>query len=349
VSIEQKPRMRQKPIQHALGGLLLGMVAALVPLLSRRVLARIANAVGWLAFHVARRERRVALTNLDIAFGPSKSPEEKRRIACSAFQTSVRSTLGLFWAPRLNREILNEMAEFDAEGLRRIEECRARGKGIILLTMHYCDWEFHGLATALQGFPMTVVAQPARNPHATRIVERLRASTGNRIIPRRSAVTKLFKALKRGENIALLIDQNAPPRRGGVWLDFFGKPVFGYSVAAGLALRTGAAIMPCFVHPLPDGRMRVVYGPEVPCTRTGDDDADIQVISQECLRYCENVIRRQPEYWLWFYQRWKFRPTTDQGDFPFYSRCIEELLSPRMQADADSQGSGIPEKAAPQA
>ena len=56
------------------------------------------NAAGRLAFHLMARERRIALTNLDIAFGQSKSLEEKRRIACSAFQTFARSLLGLFWS-----------------------------------------------------------------------------------------------------------------------------------------------------------------------------------------------------------------------------------------------------------
>jgi len=339
--------MRPKPIQHAIGGALLRLAAALVPLLSRQALARIAGAAGWLAFHVARRDRRVALTNLDIAFGPSKTPREKRRIARSAFQTSARSALGLFWASRLNRQTFPTVAEVDAESLRGVEVCRARGKGIIFITMHYYDWEFLGLATALQGLPMTVVAQPTRNPHAKPIVDRLRMSTGNRIIPRRSAVTRLFKGLKRGENIALLIDQNAPPGRGGLWLDFFGKPVFGYSVAAGLALHTGAAIMPGCVHPLPDGRMRIVYGPEIPVVRTGDDDADLQAISQECLRFCENIIRGAPEHWLWFYQRWKFRPTAERGDFPFYSRYIEEVRR-RPPAANVGQHEGVPPETKPQ-
>ena len=83
--------------------------------------------------------------------------------------------------------------------------------------------------------------------------------------------------------------------------------------------------------------MRIVYWPEIPCVRTGDDEADLLAISQECLRFCENVIRQQPEYWLWFYQRWKFRPTMDRGDFPFYSRYIEEVRRRRAQAVAASQ------------
>jgi len=84
-------------------------------------------------------------------------------------------------------------------------------------------------------FPMTIVTEQMNNPHVARIFERLRGRTGSRIILQWGAMTKLFKALKRGECVALLIDLNAVPRRGGLWLDFFGKPVFSYSAAAALA------------------------------------------------------------------------------------------------------------------
>jgi lauroyl/myristoyl acyltransferase len=304
------------------------------------MLVRLANAAGWLAFHLAARERRIALTNLDIAFGPSKSAEEKQRIALSAFQTFARSSLGLFWAPRLNRETLGALIEVDAESVRRVRECHARGKGIVFVTLHYCDWELIGLATALQGIPLTIVTEQTRNPHVKRILERLRGHTGNRIILQRYAVPKLYKALTRGECIALLIDLNALPTRGGIWLEFFGRPVFSYSVAAGLALRTGAAIIGGVAHPLPDGRLRVVYGPEIPCAPTGDEDADVRDVSQRCLRFCEEIIRQRPEYWVWFYRRWRFRPTAEQGGFPHYSRYIEEVRPRRVRtsgADAPRQ------------
>ena len=347
MSTGRKPLSRWKRFRHRLEGLLLELMAALVPLLSHRTLTRLANAAGWLAFHLATRQRRIALTNLDLAFGQDKSAREKRRIAYSAFQTFARSSLGLFWAPRLNRETLGELVEVDAESVQRVRECHARGKGVIFVTLHYCDWELIGLATALQGIPLTIVTEQTRNPFVERIFGRLRGRTGNRIILQRSAVTKLFRALKRGESIALLIDLNALPSRGGIWLEFFGKPVFSYSVAAGLALRTGAAIVGGVAHPLPDGRIRIVYGPEIPCVPTGDEDEDVRVTSQKCLRFCEDVIRQQPEYWVWFYRRWRFRPTEEQGDFPYYSRWIGEVWPPRTQAAKASQSPSVPQQSGP--
>jgi lauroyl/myristoyl acyltransferase len=343
VSTGRKPLSQWKHFRHRLEGLLLELLAAAIPLLPRKTMVRLANGAGWLAFHLLARERRIALTNLDIAFGQSASAGQKRRFARLSFQTFARSFLGLFWARRLNHATLNGLVEVDAESLRLVEKCRARGKGIVFVTFHYGEWELLGLATALLGFPLTIVTEQTRNPHVARVFERLRGRTGNRIILQRFAVTKLFKALKRGECIALLIDLNAVPSRGGIWLDFFGKPVFSFSAAAALALHTGAAIVVGVTHPLPDGRFRITYGPEISCTPTGNDDTDLRVTSQECLRICEEIIRDRPEYWLWIYRRWKFRPTAEQGGFPYYSRWIGEVWPPRTHAAKASQSPAVPQ------
>jgi len=296
------------------------------------MIVRFANGAGWLAFHLMARERRIALANLDLAFGSSKSAEEKQRIACSAFQTFARSLLGLFWGRRLNHGTLETLVDVDAKSARLIDECRARGKGIIFVTLHFGEWELLGLATALRNFPMTIVTEQIANPHMARIFERLRGHAGSRIILQWFAMPKLFKALKRGECVALLIDLNAVPSRGGIWLDFFGKPVFSYSAAAALASRTGAAIIGAVGHPLPDGRIRAVYGPEIPCASTGNDETDLRVTSQECLKFCENAIRQHPKHWLWLYRRWRFRPTEEQAGFPYYSQCSKKVLASVDQA-----------------
>jgi Kdo2-lipid IVA lauroyltransferase/acyltransferase len=347
VSRREKPLSLWKRIRFRLEWLALELLAALVPLLSHKMLMRFANGLGWLAFHLAAGERHIALTNLDIAFGSSKSMEEKRRIARGAFQTFARSSLSLFWARRPYDTTLSQLVEFDPASVQLVKEAQARGKGIIFITLHYGNWELIGLATPLLGIPSTIVTEQTRNLHVKDIFERLRGRTGNRIILQRFAVAKLFKALKRGESIALLIDLNALPSRGGVWLDFFGKPVFSYSAAAGLALHTGAAILGGVAHPLANGRIRIEYGPEIPCVHTGDEEADLRTLSQQCLRLCEDVIRQKPEYWLWFYRRWKFRPTKERGSFPEYSRYIEDTRSPRAQKSNPPQTTSVAPQSGP--
>ncbi len=107
--------------------------------------------------------------------------------------------------------------------------------------------------------------------------------------------------------------------RGGVWLNFFGLPVFNNSAMAALALRTGAAIVCSVGHPLPGGRARVVYSPKIEFSPTGNYEADLQTLSQKCLDFCEDLVRRNPEHWMWSYKRWKHCPTPDRSRFPFYA------------------------------
>jgi len=310
-------------------------------------MVRVANALGWLAYLVLSKERRVALTNLDIAFGEGKSAQEKERIACASFQNFARAFLGLFWGQRLNRDTLDKLVVLDTGILERYREINSRGKSILFITLHYGDWELLGLATAYYGIPMIVVAEQTRNPHVERVFGRLRGHSGNRSIQQRFAVVKLFKALKRGGCAAMLIDLNAPQGRGGIWLDFFGMPVFNNSAAAALALHTGAVIVGSVAYPLPDGRVQLAYGPEIPFTPTGNHMNDLRSISQSCLSYCEQVIRERPEYWMWFYKRWKFRPSEERGDFPYYSIYFKKLRLPRAHSSNPPHSTIVPQQMGP--
>ena len=124
----------------------------------------------------------------------------------------------------------------------------------------------------------------------------------------------------RGETIGVLVDVNARRGRGGVWLDFFGLKVFNSAAIAELAIRTGAAIIFGHAEPLPGRRVRINFGPEVVPSDTGDRERDVLLTSQRCLDLCAEVIRKNPDLWLWTYKRWKRRPTPEVGRYPFYSK-----------------------------
>jgi lauroyl/myristoyl acyltransferase len=256
-------------------------------------------------------------------------------IARQSFQNFVATLLSLFWTRRLNPQTVQEIVEVDEASLQHVREIRARGQGIIFITLHYGDWELLGQAIGYYGFPLTIVMEQMRNAALGEIFARLRAHTGHRVIPQRAAAMKLIKTLKRGEGVAMLVDLNAIPGYGGVWLDFFGLPVYNHASAAALALHSGAAIVLGVAYPLGAGRVRAVYGPEIKYTLTGNHTNDLQTINQQCLAACEQVIREHPEHWLWSYRRWKFRPASDQGRYPFYSRFIGEVGRRKATTNAD--------------
>jgi KDO2-lipid IV(A) lauroyltransferase len=290
-----------------------------LPCLPYSAVRAIARCFGWLAYRLDSGARQISLANLDVVFSDAMPRAEKERIACRSMQSLAATILTLFWSRGQSRERLDKIVELDAECLARFREALARGKGVVYATLHYGNWELLALAGGHYGMPLQIVAETMRNEAVGRLIARLRAGTGNHMIPQRGAAPKLLRAVRHGEAAVLLIDQNAPEEGGGEWLEFFGLPAFNNVLAAALAVRTGAALFSCHAMPLPNGQVRLVYGPEIPYTVTGDYDADVRRVSQQCLAHFEELIRAQPEFWLWSYKRWKHRRDAGDTRYPFYT------------------------------
>ncbi len=312
-------RRRWKRFRYPVEAAVVRAVAWVVPHLSHRTVRRVAYVAGWVGYYMLGKQRRIALANLDSAYGNTKSQAEKARIARVSFQNFAATMLGHFWALRLDADTLPQIADIDPANLEFFRQIHARGKGIILITLHHGNWELLGLATGWYGVKMTVVSRTMRNSALETVFRRLRAHSGHQIISSHRALITLFRTVKQGGTVALLIDQQVPTTLGGIWVDFFGLPSLSTSAVAHLALRSEAAIVGCVAHPLPNGRYRIVYGPEIPTERTGNEEADVRAITQRCMSFCEQVVREQPEYWLWSYKRWKHSPTMDLTGYPFYT------------------------------
>ena len=298
------------------------ILAGIVPVLPRGLVWRIGKTVGWLAYFALSEARKLARANLDMVYSDAMPVREKSRIARVSCQNFATTLLAFFWSPRLNRQSFGKIIEVDEAGLKLVRDLQAQERPIIFITLHYGDWELLGLVTGLLDIPMTIPTRTMRNTAVEKVFAGLRATTGHRIVPRRHAAGKLLKALQHREIVALLIDQHVPVALGGIWCKFFGVPALATPAVAQLALHSGAAIVGGVVHPLPNGRYRIIYGPIIDTTQTGNKTADIQAITQSCLDFCEGIIRTKPEYWLWSYKRWKHRPGVEQGIFPFYSSYL---------------------------
>lgn len=317
---EKHPATGLKRLRHRLEAFGLHVATVVIPKLPRDVAYGFASLMGWLAYVVLREDRRVAYANLDIAFGDAMPRHEKRRIVRGTFQNLAANAVGLFWSPRINAENVRDYVDVDEGNRGWFQEIQGRGNGVIFITQHYGDWELLSLASGYLGAKYTGVMESTKNPAVGETISRLRSRSGHVIVHPRFAVVKLFKAVSRSETVGILVDVNARRGRGGVWLDFFGLPVFNPAAVAELAMRTGAAIVFVAAQPLPGRRIKILFGPEIPVERTGDKDKDVLATSQRCLDECAKLIRANPDHWMWTYKRWKRRPTPEVGRFPFYSK-----------------------------
>jgi KDO2-lipid IV(A) lauroyltransferase len=269
-----------------------------IPLFLRKALF---TGLFRLFYHVARRQRLIAAYNLRRAF-PDKSDDEILRIVRGVYRNMGIVAAEFFDIPRLTKENIGELVE--AEGLEHCLKALQKGRGALLFTAHFGNWELSAAAGALLIKPSLVLYRTLDSTVLDYLVLKVRSASGNTLLPKENAMRAMLRSLKRNEMVAILIDQNMAWYEGA-FVEYFGRPACTTTGLALLALHTGAPVLPGFMARLPDGRYRLVIGPEVEIIRTGNHDADVFAITQRCTKVIEEVVRQYPDQWFWVHQRWK--------------------------------------------
>ena len=286
------------------------------------LLVGLSRVAGWIGYVFARKERQVALANLELALGASLPEAERRRVARRSFQSFARTALESLASERLARDGLARRFEFEPGSLELLREMVGRGRGLLALTFHYGNWEWLSLAWGMAGFPLLGVSQPIKNPWVEARFRRHRERCGHRLIHRSHGsrtAGALYRELRKGGIVGLMVDLNSSAEEGGAFFDFFGVPALTTRAVGFLAMRTGAPVVCTVAWPSGGGRYRAMIGPEIIYNREADPVTEGDRITRAWMAECERVIRLRPGSWMWAYKRWKVRPTLDSCGFPFYS------------------------------
>jgi Kdo2-lipid IVA lauroyltransferase/acyltransferase len=308
----EKPRRWSKPLEWWLTrGLVRGLslVGACTP---RAALAPLGRGLGMLAYHTMTRYRKVAHANLRRAYGESWSEAERERVARESFRHLGITLVEFFLRqPRISPEEVEREVRF--EGQEHFEAAFARGKGVLLVTAHYGNWEMMGPRLARAGYTVSAVSRTADDPGLERMIETIRTRCGLRQIPRRQAARQGLAALRRNEILAILLDQNT--LEGGIFVPFFGYPASTATGPALFSMKTGAALVPTFCLREADGTHTMKAWPPIYPEAAEDRAKTVENLTAAVTHVIELQIRERPELWCWLHNRWKVQPA-DAGIEP---------------------------------
>lgn len=263
---------------------------------------RLAHFVGGLAYSLGIR-RRVALENLAQAM-PERSEQERHAIAKGTYITMARTVLEALADEHRMPPDWEQEEVVGREAWLALQAHLATGKGALLVTAHFGNWELLGEILIHRGVPLNALVRPLKGALNNRIAEnRVRAGAG--LIYPKGAVQETVDAINRGESVYMLLDQGIPSK--GVFVPFFGKPASTTPAMAVAAQRTGVPAW--VVMGVRDGpRMRVhIDGPFPPPPQQEGKDP-ITEHTAAVTAGLERIIRQYPEQWLWLHRRWKYAP-----------------------------------------
>ena len=186
-----------------------------------------------------------------------------------------------------------------------VETAYAAGKGVLFLTPHLGCFEVTAQALtasfSAKFGPLTVLYRPSRKEGLGQVMEATRARPGLETAPTTLAgVRQMIKALRAGKSVGLLPDQ-VPPEGMGQWTPFFGKPAYTMTLAARLALQTGAKLMVIWGERLPWGQGYRIHASEL----NTPEAADVDVLVLQINQAMERLILSRPDQYLWGYARYK--------------------------------------------
>lgn len=263
--------------------------------------------IGLLLYWIPNRERRNAQVNIDLCF-PELSPSDKAQLVRRTLVENAKTMLEMpaIWLGDPQRWLSLVGQEQGAEILGSLME---QGKGLILAGPHLGAWEIAGLRLASIGPPLTTLYRPPRYEMLQELMFKGRGQTGAKLVPTDAqGIKALYQALKRGEMVAILPDQQPKSSRGGVFAPFFGVPALTMDLVSRLARKSGAPVVFTFVERLSGGRgycQHWILAPE------GIVDRDPKVAAAALNQGVEACVRRCPEQYQWTYRR--FRALPDGG------------------------------------
>ena len=302
--IEPNPKKR---LERFVGRTLMNLVLPPIRLMPLAIAQRFGAGLGFLLYLSLGRYRRVCLKNLTLVYSDLSASQITKR-AKAVFVHFGQVGVEFIKLPQMNRDTVDSL--ITVEGEENLKAALETGRGVLLITGHFGNWELMARWLTTHGYSLNVVARDARDPQTTKIMAETRIGSGANVLYRGNSARGILQALKRNEIAAILPDQNA----ADVFVPFFGFPTGTVDGPAVLHLKTQSPLLFSWCR-REGNRFHLQFEPPVIMTPSEDKTQkshDIERVMSLVNARLEAQIREEPTQWLWLHNRWKASP----GVFP---------------------------------
>jgi KDO2-lipid IV(A) lauroyltransferase len=285
-------------------------------LVFRSIYTVVSHAPGWLSHfgghvgtgvaHRLMAETTAALVDNFRGAFPDLDPRALDALALRTYRSYARDVVDFFRSVPLSADA--SLALFDQvrdhEALFRAQ--MAYGRGVILVTGHFGNWEMGSVLMRALGLPLTIVAMREASEDINRLRLEFRQRFGADTLEVRQSIDTALQIRRRlSENriVAMLMDRHVD--RDRVAVTFFGRRAYFLKTPPLLAYMTGAPLLPCAVLRLSTGRFSVRPGEPIHVSREMDRETAVQQAAQRFATQLEGLIRQTPHCWYQFYPYWR--------------------------------------------
>jgi len=266
---------------------------------------RVGKGIGLLLYMV-RLRRKIAMVNLDIVFGDSKSPEEKDEIYKRSLINCGQVVINYLRIPYMGESFWRDHVTWKGE--ETLREIMNRKKGALLIAGHFGMMDLAGGKIGMRGYPVAVVGKRIKNPVINRFAIETRNAMNLGTIAHRDSMKRILEGIGRGEAVAMALDQNMKSKQG-VFIDWMGRTASSVRSGAYVVKKTGAPVVAGYMIQRSADQFEFVVTEEVPWEAYPQDpEKELLINTQHQSDAVQRIILAQPELWFWIHRRWKKQP-----------------------------------------
>lgn len=259
---------------------------------------RIGAALGLFWYRVLRIRRKVVFQNLALAL-PDQTPSH-RYIARRAYEHFGMTIMEFLKMGRAGTQELS--GKVRVRGMHHFETAVARGRGVIVITAHFGNFDLLACSQADRGIPLAIVSRHLHSGGINRFWMQTRRARGLEVFPDKGAAKSLLRWLRDGKVLGLTVDQRTPEERGGILEEFMGWRVWTTTAPAALAVAAGAAVVPIRLERRLDGDHDLIVESEIPLP-DGNRESAIQELTKQMNEVVGKWIVQRPDQWMWLHRR----------------------------------------------
>ena len=274
--------------------------------LPKRGIYVLSDFLFFIGFYVIRYRKKVVFENLKNAF-PNKSEKEIKNISRRFFQhlsdVMIENVASLYMKPEKIKKFVT------IKNLDVLTNLYKKNKNITALIGHFGNWEFLTTIPPYTSYTIFSVYKPLRNKFFDKKTYEMRERQQAVPVP----MKKVYKAIIEYEQknqpyiLGMVADQSPPKRELNFWTTFLNQETAFFTGSEKIAKRFNHAVIFTTVNKVERGHY------EVELTKLFENakDADEYEITEKYARALEQVIQKNPEYWLWSHRRWKHKRKTN--------------------------------------
>ena len=254
--------------------------------------------LGTILFYLSKKHKKITLINLNFVFDKTKTQKEIKQIAKRNFQG-----FGMFFQEFVRLKYLKSKSLeklIEIEKIENLQKAKANGKGVILLSAHFGNWEYGSSLYGSKINRLNFFVKKIPNPHIEKLRVRINNKFNLNVLYKEVGLISAVKKLQKGQDLLILPDQNANLKTG-VRSFFLGKEIASLKIVATLSMKFDIPVVPFFMIRQKDKiHHKMVFLPELNFNGTIEENIQLQN------NVIEEYVGKYPDHWLWLHRKWLY-------------------------------------------